>query len=141
MANSWWVIEADIGGGLTPTYQAVQGATKPKPSLIETASGTTVKVTGPFPTQAAAEATFPKGARTGPGTPSNTGPTNITKSLESLPGSVIPGSVTQFLGNLASGALWIRVAEGLLGIVLIAVGVARLTHAVPIATRIAGAVA
>lgn len=41
---------------------------------------------------------------------------------------------------LQSGALWLRIAEGLLGIVLIAVGVAKLTGAVPIATKIASVV-
>jgi hypothetical protein len=45
---------------------------------------------------------------------------------------------------LQSGSLWLRLAEGLLGIVLVAIGLARLTNAVPVATKIAktaGAVA
>jgi hypothetical protein len=56
---------------------------------------------------------------------------------------VIPGlqQIGTFFGALAEGNTWIRVAEGLLGIILIAVGLARLTHAVPAATKIAGAVA
>jgi hypothetical protein len=56
---------------------------------------------------------------------------------------LIPGlqQVGQFFGALAQGSTWIRVAEGILGIILIAVGLARITHAVPIATKIAGAVA
>ena len=45
---------------------------------------------------------------------------------------------------LQSGSLWLRLAEGFLGIVLIAIGIAKLTNAVPVATKIAktaGAVA
>lgn len=49
--------------------------------------------------------------------------------------------VGQFFSALSQGSTWIRVAEGILGIILLAVGVARITHAVPIATKIAGAVA
>lgn len=47
-------------------------------------------------------------------------------------------SVTSFLGRLASASLWERVAQVAIGIVLIAAGVAKLTDAVPIATKIAG---
>lgn len=55
----------------------------------------------------------------------------------------IPGvqQIGSFFGALSQGSTWIRVAEGILGIILIAVGLARITHAVPIATKIAGAVA
>lgn len=49
--------------------------------------------------------------------------------------------ITDFLGRLTQAATWLRVAEVALGLVLIAVGLARITHAVPIATKIAGAVA
>lgn len=41
------------------------------------------------------------------------------------------------LNVLQSGSLWLRIGEGVLGIVLIAVGVAKLTGAVPVATKIA----
>lgn len=52
--------------------------------------------------------------------------------------------LAELLANLASGALWIRVGEVALGLILVAVGLARVTSAVPVATRIAktaGAVA
>jgi hypothetical protein len=49
-------------------------------------------------------------------------------------------AVPDFLSRLTSGALWVRVGEVLVGLLLIAVGVARLTDAVPIATTIAKAV-
>jgi hypothetical protein len=45
------------------------------------------------------------------------------------------------LGPLFQANIWERAGEVLLGLVLIAIGVARLTHAVPIATKVAGAVA
>lgn len=75
------------------------------------------------------------------------GPNNIL-TPGGLGGAVVQGSplsglaaIGDFFGRLSQGATWIRVAEGLLGIVLIAIGLARITHAVPIATKIAGAVA
>lgn len=66
--------------------------------------------------------------------------------------SIIPGlnplswlsAIGDFFHRLTEGSTWIRLGEGLLGIVLISVGIARLTHAVPVATKIArtaGAVA
>lgn len=48
--------------------------------------------------------------------------------------------VLGFLSQLASASLWERVAQVAIGIVLIAAGVAKLTNAVPIATKIAGVV-
>jgi hypothetical protein len=50
------------------------------------------------------------------------------------------GTLGSIFSVLQSGALWLRIAEGILGIVLIAVGLAKLTGAVPIATKIASAV-
>jgi hypothetical protein len=40
---------------------------------------------------------------------------------------------------LQSGSLWLRIGEGILGIVLIAIGIAKITNAVPIATKVAKA--
>jgi hypothetical protein len=42
-----------------------------------------------------------------------------------------------FMDDLTSGAFWLRLAEVVIGLLLIAVGVAELTHAVPIATKVA----
>lgn len=50
------------------------------------------------------------------------------------------GAVGEFVKGLGQASTWLRVGEGVLGLVLIAVGVARLTHAVPVATSIAKAV-
>lgn len=41
------------------------------------------------------------------------------------------------LGPLFQAHIWIRVGEVAVGLILIAVGVAKLTNAVPIATKIA----
>jgi hypothetical protein len=51
------------------------------------------------------------------------------------------GTLTDFLSRLSRGSTWIRVAEVALGLVLIAVGVAKMTSAVPAATKLAKAVA
>jgi hypothetical protein len=65
--------------------------------------------------------------------------------IGSLPGNILP-SIGTGLSNAAGGGvlgplfqahIWIRVGEVALGLILIAVGVAKLTNAVPIATKIA----
>ena len=45
------------------------------------------------------------------------------------------------LGGLFQKALWLRVAEVVLGVLLLGVGIAKLTNAVPIATKIAAKLA
>jgi hypothetical protein len=57
-----------------------------------------------------------------------------------IPGGAAVVSVSDFLGRLTQASTWLRIGEGILGIVLIAVGVARMTNAVSVATKIAGAV-
>jgi hypothetical protein len=49
-------------------------------------------------------------------------------------------SVAGFVGRLAEAHTWERIGQALLGVILIAVGIARMTHAVPIATAIAAKV-
>ena len=59
-------------------------------------------------------------------------------------GKTVTGAVTSttdFLSRLTDPNTWIRIAEVVLGLVLIAVGVAKLTNAVPIATKVAGGAA
>lgn len=50
-------------------------------------------------------------------------------------------AIGDFFHRLTEGNTWLRIGEGLLGIILIALGIARMTHAVPAATKIAKAVA
>lgn len=84
------------------------------------------------------EQAAPGGANANILNPATAAKAAVTGAAASIPGLAQVGS---FFGALSQGATWIRVAEGLLGLVLIAIGLARITHAVPIATKIAGAVA
>ncbi len=47
------------------------------------------------------------------------------------------GGVTDFLGRLTDPNTWIRVAEITLGVILVAIGLAKMTNAIPVATKIA----
>lgn len=47
------------------------------------------------------------------------------------------GELGSIFSVLQSGALWVRVGEVALGLILLAIGVAKLTNAVPIATKVA----
>lgn len=49
-------------------------------------------------------------------------------------------SVGSFLAKLSDASLWLRVAEIALGAILIAIGVAKLTNAIPAATKTAATV-
>ena len=55
------------------------------------------------------------------------------------PQNAIPGlaQVGNFFGALTQGSTWVRVAEVVIGVLLIAVGIAHLTRAVPAATKVA----
>lgn len=62
------------------------------------------------------------------------------------PQNAIPGlaQIGDFFAALGQASTWVRVGEVVLGLILVAVGVARITKAVPIATKVAktaGAVA
>lgn len=59
------------------------------------------------------------------------------KSPEGGIGGQVVNAVTNPLGALFQANIWIRVGEVALGLILIAVGVAKLTNAVPAATKIA----
>jgi hypothetical protein len=69
----------------------------------------------------------------------------VTQQAVTGVGQTTPVQLTQgILSVLQNGNLWLRIGEGILGIVLIAIGIAKLTNAVPAATKIAktaGAVA
>jgi hypothetical protein len=114
MNAQWWVINAISrpGGTRGPQlthYVVVQAATRPVNA-----------VAGPFPTQAAAQAWQ-----------------TSANSAGNSPGSAIGAATNDLLGGVNIGAWLLRIGEILLGLVLIAVGVAHMTRAVPIATRIA----
>ena len=106
--GTWWVVP--VPGGIARTgpsasalYQAVQAASRP--------AGT---VAGPFSTQAAAEAWI---------SAKDKSPITVPSPLTGL------NAIGDFFNKLGEANTWIRVGEVLLGVVLIAVGVARITGA------------
>jgi hypothetical protein len=120
-------------------------------------------ISGPWGSEAAAK----KGAEQTLGTQSLTGWRGTAAVLGAavtgagnsiLGGGITPGAISagesagqstftglaavgDFFQRLTQASTWERVGEVVLGLLLIAVGVAHMTHAVPIATKLAGAVA
>jgi hypothetical protein len=77
-----------------------------------------------------------------PTTSSATANANAEQDVaKTVPGGRALDAISNFLGDLTQSSTWLRIAEGILGVVLIAVGIARITNAVPIATKIARTVA
>lgn len=69
--------------------------------------------------------------------PASTNPAAVSQNFTKSAEAAIAANP---LAALFQANLWLRVAEVALGLVLLAVGVAKLTNAVPIATKIAAAV-
>lgn len=125
--GSWWVIPEGFLGKLQNAFTVgpalgvwttVQGPSKPQGA-----------VAGPFATLAEAQAEVTKlnaGAVATPG--------NIAKGAAQSAANVASQDI---FGNTNVGHWILRIGEVLLGIVLIAVGVAHVTKAVPLATKIA----
>lgn len=142
--SEWWAIRvAEPRTGVAklvyveaPNENAALGAGGPGASYIG----------GPYATEQDAENAQP-GVATAPGSSNpNSGdlPTDGASpgTINANP-SQIPNPLTaigDFFGRLEEGSTWIRIGEVLLGIVLIALGVAKMTNAVPVATNIAKAV-
>lgn len=132
----WWVIWVSPASALKQgqrQFHVVQSAQQPAQVGGSQFGGLVLQVEGPYPTKAAAEAavgssTGTTGIGTGPGSQANQPPTNPLDALSTI------GST---LSRLASANLWERVGMVILGIVLISAGVAHITHAIPIATKIA----
>lgn len=124
--GQWWVVNqiSRPGGPRGPqqtSYVIVQAAARP----INT-------VAGPYATKAKAQAwqTSANTAGNSPGSAAG-GTVNAAANATGLT------AIGDFFSRLGQANTWIRVAEVLLGLVLLAVGVARATNAVPIATKIA----
>lgn len=128
-SGQWWVVMAATGvsGGTITVYEGTQQETQ---LLIGSHFG-------PYSSLAAAD----KEAVT------------LQGQNQTVAGSIKAGlsgplsglaAIGDFFARLTQASTWIRVGEVVLGLILIAVGVARITHAIPAATRIAkgvGAVA
>jgi hypothetical protein len=102
---------------------SARGSNKVEVSQKPFPAGAT-ELNGPYATKAEAQKVA---AKEGQGIP-------IPKLPNPLSG------VDALVSILSQGSTWIRVAEVGIGIILIAVGVAKLTNAVPIATKIASVV-
>lgn len=128
--GQWWVINTSPPSG-TPTVYTVMEGTQ---AQAEAYGG---GIAGPYsqaradqvaasrPQNASAPGPFP-GTSISPG-----GGITTSNPLSGL------ASVGDFFSRLGQANTWIRVGEVVLGLVLLAVGVARITHAVPAATKIA----
>lgn len=117
--DPWWVVNQPTrGGGRLPIavthYVVVQSATRPGAA-----------VAGPFTTQADAQNALNNLNAEG----------NSPASFASETGHQIASATG--IGALFQASIWIRVGEVVLGLVLLAVGLARITHALPIATAVA----
>jgi hypothetical protein len=123
-SGQWWVVMSSTGvsGGTITVYEGTDQQTQ---LLIGTRHG-------PYSSLAAADqeaATLQQDNQTVSG--------SVKAGVSSL--NPLSGIASFFQANI-----WIRVGEVVLGLILIAIGVAQLTHAVPAATKVAkkvGAVA
>lgn len=107
--DPWWLVEpADTARGGAP-WREIQSAAKPK------TGGSTglAAVKGPYATKAEADKALAR----------LQDPGKIARDLNPLP------SLGDFLGRLTQANTWIRAGEVVLGIVLIGIGLARITGA------------
>jgi len=106
----WWVLSVTSGTPGPGTFRVIQG------NALQIRAKYGSAVSGPYPTQAAAEAAAHtrSGGFPGPSIPGN-------------PGSAIGLGVSNLFHGLDLGNILLRIGEVLLGIVLVGVGVAKLT--------------
>jgi hypothetical protein len=128
--NPWWVIPEGFLGKLTNAL--ISGPTLNLYTAVQSAGQPPGAVAGPYNSQAEAQAQ----AKQLNGKSVATLP-NIAAATTSSVAGAVSSSV---LGPLFQASIWLRVAEVVLGVVLIAVGVAKLTNAIPAATKIASVV-
>src|SRR5271170_2027071 len=92
-----------------------------------------IKWKGPFATEAEAQtAQAPKQQSPNP-------VNDAVNAVENSTGGPLAGlqQIGTFFGSLGEANTWVRVGQVVLGLILVAVWVARITHAVPIATQVA----
>lgn len=144
MANTWFVCIDPVDKGKPASYlDKVDFRIQVQPSdpnyktlmsggVINWNGQNLIRWKGPFATEAEAlKAQNPQPSPENPVAP-------VVQGVEnSVPGL---SQIGTFFSDLSQASTWVRVAEVLAGLVLIAVGVARITHAVPIATKVAKAV-
>lgn len=130
----WWLIGylPITGPAQWTPFQGTQAQAEARVKLAVNG-----QLKGPYATRADAEAaikTLPKNLQQTP--------TGAQQAIQQTVSNAVPGlqQIGTFFASLGQANTWIRVAETLLGLILIAAGLARITHAVPAATRVARAV-
>ena len=121
--GTWWVVEYLTTGTLSrlaPQPEGTQFRVVQAPTQAAAISkvGGGITATGPFPTQAAAQAS---GNATKTAVDQATQAGHIPNPLSGL------AAIGDFFSRLTRAATWMRIAEVALGLVLIAVGIARAT--------------
>lgn len=140
-AVTWWVGEQFNPDGSATYAELTDSAPGQHPQ-----PGPNQIIYGPYRSQAAARAAENRAGQlaaphlyrgsnvhkgpAGLNVPGNQGP-KVPNPLSGL------AAIGDFFGRLGQANTWIRVAEVGLGIVLISIGIAKITNAVPIATKIA----
>lgn len=142
--NPWWLVywnQPQTGRGAVAKnghaiLQAADAADANAIVLNQDPAGTVIVNTlGPYTTQAAALAYANNPATSATGTTTSGAATNFSGLVPNLGGLIKDAGA--FFSDLTSANFWLRLSEVVLGLILIAVGVAELTHAVPVATHIA----
>lgn len=140
----WWVIIGIGANPNTPVFSYFQGTSAQAHAaankVVQIAGQT--NLSGPYATKADAQKAVSSG-QVQPQNPS-AGP---QPNLFGQPAPSVPNplsglaSIGDFFSRLTNANTWLRLGEVVLGVLLIAVGVAKMTNAVPAATKIARAVA
>lgn len=137
---SGWDLVADNNGNLSVVAD-------PPPSGLNKLPA----IGGPYPTKAEADAAL-KSEQANVANQKNADPTNPFAGKDIIPGipnplNAIPNPLTgvnaigDFFVRLTDPHTWIRVGEVLIGVLLLAVGIASMTNSIPAATKIAKMVA
>lgn len=137
-AESWFVVYTVQVSGLKfgqSQYHIVQLPSAPAFGSRDQ-WGTVTEVRGPYASKTAAENAIGASGTSGE---SIDQPGSATQKANQPPSNPLSGlaAIGDFFGRLTEGSTWVRVGEVVLGLILLAVGVARITHAVPAATRLA----
>ncbi len=129
MAASWWVVPDDaLQTALYDATHAIDSQGYPG-AVKESAAKPTPGSYGPYATQAAAQAEL-----------TSLGAAQHAKQTTTVSGPLSGiAAVGDFFQRLTQANTWERIGEVVLGLILIAVGVAHITHAVPVATTVAKA--
>jgi hypothetical protein len=144
--NPWWIVywsHPQTGRGAVATnghayMQAGDAAGADAAYLVHDPNAVIANTLGPYSTLAAAQSAASNPDLSVTGTTTSGAATNFSGLVPGL-GGLIKDAGT-FFSDLTSANFWLRLGEVVLGLILIAVGVAELTHAVPVATHIAKAV-